>query len=148
MFALLVLLGTYAGLPFGLPGVASGVFLAVFVMWASMGRLSLELTQAKAGEFVASLRAGAALGVAVAATSAASTWLLRAKEVADPIVLMAAFAVAGLTVVLGFRALPRSWVSGVAGVLHEPLGRFVPRPLLSWLLGPVVEPPETTIQTP
>lgn len=148
MFALLVVIGTYAGLPFGLVGVTSGVLLAVLTMWAVMARLSLELTKAKPNEFLGCLRAGAVLGLAVASASAAVVWMLRVKQVADMVVLAVAFAVAGVTMVLAFRALPHSWISGVAAVLHEPFARFIPRTLLNWVLGPSPEPAEGRIQTP
>ncbi len=136
IFAVLVAGAALAGLPYGLAGVAAGVLLAVLVMWAMMGSLSLRLMQATWTELLASLRAGLALGMAVAAAGLAVAMLLRARHTPDLIVLLAVLACAGLIMLLGLRALPRAWLAGPSAALSDQLARFVPKPLMSWFKQP------------
>ncbi|MGH9580112.1 MAG: oligosaccharide flippase family protein, partial [Terriglobales bacterium] len=139
-FAVLVTSGALLGVRYGIAGVAVGSAVAVSAMFLLMAGLSLELTGTSPTEFLATLRPGLVVGVFTALSAWIVAEALRAWNFPDLAVLGGAVAAGILVAMTSFRRLPPVWLAGLPAVLRDHAGRFVPRPLLRWLVAPFVAP--------
>jgi PST family polysaccharide transporter len=94
-FAVLVLAGSFAGLRYGISGVATGVTVATMVMYLWMGQLSIRISGCSWKEFLAAQVPGWLLGLGVgvcgfAARSGLEAWGLPTHWVLAAVTLICA----------------------------------------------------------
>ena len=105
-FAVLVLAGSFVGLPYGISGVATGVAVAIMVMYLWMGQLSIRISGCSRREFLAVQGPGWLLGLGVGICGFAARSGLEASGLPTPLVLAGVTLICAALMPIGLYLLP------------------------------------------
>ncbi|MCB0760863.1 MAG: lipopolysaccharide biosynthesis protein [Flavobacteriales bacterium] len=130
VFLILVCVGTYFGLSYGLVGVAWGIVVAIALQFGIMTALSLRLINTPAGAMISKLVPGLILGLVVMLASLLAVWVLNYMNLHFFLNLTIGVAVNLLAVL--FIAVRMPWVFGKGNdnVLKTLSARFPKAPIL------------------
>lgn len=118
-YAAMVVVGSLVGQRWGLPGVATGLGVALVLNYVLMAHLSLRIIGLSWRPFIGAHNAGVFLSVLVLAAAWPAATALRASAVPAALVVVGTFLVAGLVAFGAIRAAPYLPGGGATAELKE-----------------------------
>jgi O-antigen/teichoic acid export membrane protein len=126
IYAALVVTGAFAGLRYGLPGVAAGVGLAILYMFVATNHLTLGVTRSSWREYLGAQRGALITGLVTTAVAAAIRFALEDRGLSSAAISAAILAAAAVPFGAGMM-----WA--LADPAMEPVRGQLPASLRRWL---------------